>query len=318
MLGIGLALLAALCWGVSDFLGGMATRHTSVIRVLAVSQPIGMVVCLVAMLASGQSLPTGWHLVQALAAGAAAVLALGLFYLALAKGTAVVVAPIVALGAAVPVAIGLAMGDPVTVITGIATLLALAGIVAASWESDDREAGDAGASAATIGLAVGAALATGLYLTLIDFASESGQHFGVIGALRLSASAVAIAAFCVWRVGTRTDSTPRSEPAANTSPRPEAAASPAVAPVAATLVTRRRGGLLLVMAGVGITDAAAEVCYAAASTRGALSTVAVLAGLYPVVVVALSVLVLRQRIRLIQGIGAVTALTGVLLFTASS
>jgi uncharacterized membrane protein len=72
------------------------------------------------------------------------------------------------------------------------------------------------------------------------------------------------------------------------------------------------------MAGVGITDAAAEVCYAAASTRGALSTVAVLAGLYPVVVVALSVLVLRQRIRLIQGIGAVTALTGVLLFTASS
>ena len=72
------------------------------------------------------------------------------------------------------------------------------------------------------------------------------------------------------------------------------------------------------MAGVGMTDAAAEVCYAWASTRAALSVVAVLAGLYPVVTVALSLLVLRQRIRLVQGIGAAAALTGVLLFTASS
>jgi drug/metabolite transporter (DMT)-like permease len=87
---------------------------------------------------------------------------------------------------------------------------------------------------------------------------------------------------------------------------------------AGTGTDARRRGLLLAMAGVGLTDAVAEICYAWASTRAALSVVAVLAGLYPVVTVALSLLLLRQRIRLVQGIGAAAALTGVLLFTASS
>lgn len=71
---------------------------------------------------------------DAFAAGVAAVVALGLLYLALARGKAVIVAPIAATGAAVPVVIGIALGDPVTSVTGIATLLAVAGIVAASWE----------------------------------------------------------------------------------------------------------------------------------------------------------------------------------------
>jgi len=306
VLGLVLALLAALSWGVSDFLGGMATRTVPVIRVLAVSQPIGLVLCTVALVISGQSLPAGWHLLQALAAGVAAVVALGLLYLALAHGNAVIVAPIAATGAAVPVAIGIALGDPMTGVTGIATLLALTGIVAASWESGDETAAgsaDRHSRGATIGLALGAALATGLYLTLINLASESGQYLGVVQALRLAASVVAVIAYLCWHATIR-------------DPRRRAQRSPGVP---ADPAARRRSGLLLLaMAGVGATDAVAEACYAGASTRGVLSVVAVLAGLYPVVTVALSLLVLRQRVQLVQGLGAVAALTGVLLFTASS
>jgi drug/metabolite transporter (DMT)-like permease len=300
VLGLVLALLAALSWGVSDFLGGVATRSIPVIRVLAVSQPFGLALCTVALVVSGQSLPTGWHLLQALAAGVAAVVALGLLYLALARGNAVLVAPVAATGAAVPVAIGIALGDPVTMVTGIATGLALAGIVAASWESGDgtgAEPATGHGTGATIGLSLGAALATGLYLTLINLASESGQYLGVVEALRLTASVLAVIGYLCWHARTRNRRAER--------PAGSAAGS-------------RPGLLLLAMAGVGVTDAVAESCYAGASTRGALSVVSVLAGLYPVVTVGLSLLVLRQRVQLVQGIGAVAALTGVLLFTASS
>lgn len=304
MVGLVLALTAALSWGVSDFLGGLATRDSPVIRVLAVSQPVGLVGCSAALLASGQSLPSGWHLVQALAAGLAAVLALGMLYLALARGKAVIVAPVAAVGAAVPVAVGIALGDPVTVVTGTATVLALAGIVAASWETDEPEAGPAAGALATVGLSLGAALATGLYLTLIDLASESGQYLGVVEALRLAASVSAVGAFVCWRAVLRRPGTARQVTEGGQ--------------VGSARRAARRRALLLTMAGVGLTDAAAEICYAWASTHAALSVVAVLAGLYPVVTVALSLLVLRQRIQLVQGIGAVAALTGVLLFTASS
>lgn len=124
----------------------------------------------------------------------------------------------------------------------------------------------------------------------------------MVEALRLAASVLAVTAYLGWQVAGRHR---RREPATGVA----AAADSAV---------RSRGLLVLAMAGVGATDAVAEACYAGASTRGMLSVVAVLAGLYPVVTVALSLVVLRQRVQLVQGFGALAALTGVLLFAASS
>jgi drug/metabolite transporter (DMT)-like permease len=75
--------------------------------------------------------------------------------------------------------------------------------------------------------------------------------------------------------------------------------------------------LLLVLLGVGATDAAAEVCFATAGLHGHLSVVAVLAGLYPVVTVLLTLLVLRERAHPVQAVSAAAALAGVLLFAAA-
>ncbi len=67
---------------------------------------------------------------------------------------------------------------------------------------------------------------------------------------------------------------------------------------------------------VGVLDMAASGFYAAASSRGLVSVVAVLASLYPVVTVALALGFLRERISLFQTAGIVLALAGVILISA--
>jgi drug/metabolite transporter (DMT)-like permease len=75
-----------------------------------------------------------------------------------------------------------------------------------------------------------------------------------------------------------------------------------------------RGWLLLV--GVGIADTGAPLLYAAASTRGLLSIVAVLSSLYPIVIVVLARVLLSERIAPPQLAGVAAALAGVALVSA--
>jgi drug/metabolite transporter (DMT)-like permease len=58
------------------------------------------------------------------------------------------------------------------------------------------------------------------------------------------------------------------------------------------------------------------VSFAAASTRGLVSVVSVLASLYPVVVVLLARAVLKERISRLQEVGVVLVLAGVALISA--
>jgi drug/metabolite transporter (DMT)-like permease len=71
---------------------------------------------------------------------------------------------------------------------------------------------------------------------------------------------------------------------------------------------------LIVAAGIG--DTAATVMFGAATTRGLLSVVSVLASLYPVVLVAMARFVLHERIARHQLAGVAVALTGVCLISA--
>ena len=77
--------------------------------------------------------------------------------------------------------------------------------------------------------------------------------------------------------------------------------------------TRR---LWLLLIAVGVADTTATLLYAAASTRGLLSVVAVLASLYPVVIVALARVVLHERVARPQLAGVAVALCGVALVSA--
>jgi drug/metabolite transporter (DMT)-like permease len=73
---------------------------------------------------------------------------------------------------------------------------------------------------------------------------------------------------------------------------------------------------LPLIAVVGIGDAAANLTFGWASTRGLVSVVAVLGSLYPVVTVLLARVVHHERLAAVQNIGVVAALAGVGLIAA--
>lgn len=90
--------------------------------------------------------------------------------------------------------------------------------------------------------------------------------------------------------------------------------------VVAAMALRTTGGLrpsdLGALVVVGVADVGANLLFAIATQRGLLSITAMLGSLYPVVTVLLARFVLRERLRLVQQVGVLAALTGVVLVSA--
>ena len=292
-----LAFSAAIAWGVSDFLGGIITRAVSVVRVLAVSQSCGLVVISVVFLASGARFPSGIAILEASLAGVAAVVALGMLYVALAIGRSAMVGPIAASGVIVPVVVGLVEGNTLTLVTTAGMVLAGVGIFCSGWEEPSEHRMDkTRRRPVVVGLAVGAALTTGAYLTLIKAASASSS-LGTIEVLKVTATACAILVLFVVD-----SSTQRRRLKSGTTLSTGDSAG----------LSRRRLGWVLVAA-VGIADVAAEVLYATSTVHGQLSIVSMISGLYPVVTIGLFVAIYKERVNGVQLVGAVTAIAGLSL-----
>jgi len=85
----------------------------------------------------------------------------------------------------------------------------------------------------------------------------------------------------------------------------------------AAIGLRSVGGLVVrdlpSLAMVGVGDVGANLLFAIASQRGLLSVTGALGSLYPVVTVLLARVVLHERLRLVQQVGVVAALGGVVL-----
>ena len=88
----------------------------------------------------------------------------------------------------------------------------------------------------------------------------------------------------------------------------------------AALVLRRRVQVpprqLPMLVAVGVTDAAANLAFAYASTLGLASVVAVVGALYPVATVLLGRFVLAERLAPIQQLGVGLAMVGVVMLAA--
>jgi drug/metabolite transporter (DMT)-like permease len=67
---------------------------------------------------------------------------------------------------------------------------------------------------------------------------------------------------------------------------------------------------------IGLLDAGGNTLFAAASERGVVSVVSVLASLYPVITVMLARARLRERVHRSQEAGIVLALAGIVLVSA--
>jgi drug/metabolite transporter (DMT)-like permease len=165
-----LALFAAACFGLADFVGGVASRRLALVVVLAVSQLASLAAIGAVVLLRGDGPPAGKPVALAILAGGLGIGALAALYRALAVGSMSVVAPIAGTAAVIPVIAGVVIGERPSAVQNIGIALALVGVVLAS-----RTAGAAGRSG--VGLAVLAAIGIGFFLVAFDAASEPDPYW---------------------------------------------------------------------------------------------------------------------------------------------
>jgi drug/metabolite transporter (DMT)-like permease len=276
-----LALCSSLCWGTSDFLGGVQSRRQPLLAVMLMSQAAGLAGMLVLAAALGKAPPGLVKLLPAVGAGAGGIVALTAFYRALAIGTMSIVAPISATGAAVPVVVGIAGGERPAALQVAGIAAAIAGVILVSREQDPALAASPPASSRTsILLALVAALGFGGFFVGL----RSSARVDVVWAL-VAARAAGVALLA-------------------------AAAAIKQAPV----ISDRQAQIAL--AAVGLLDLSANALYALATRHGLLSVVAVASSLYPLATVVLARVLLGERVRRVQEVGIVAALTGVVLIAA--
>ena len=280
MVALSLSLAACLGWGVADFLGGLKSRQLSVFSVLMVSSFFGLGAILVIVLVRGVAPPGDPALLLAVVGGIAGVAAMFFLYRGLSIGSMAIVAPISATGVILPVIISLAAGDNPSFLQKLGIAAAIIGAVLASREKNDN--GNGSRLSTGVGLAIGSAIAAGVFFVVMDQASEADPYWAAF-LMRFSYFAFLIIIFLLKR--------------------PVVQAGKVHMPAIIVL---------------GICDALAGFAYALATTRGMLGLVAVVGALYPAVTVLLSMLVLGERPRRTQFIGVLLAVGGVTFISAGS
>jgi drug/metabolite transporter (DMT)-like permease len=266
-IGIVLALVAAVGYGAADFVGGLTARRVSPWAVALVGQLAGGL----AMLAAGLYLPGqarpadfAWALMAGLGSAAGTVF----LYRGLARGRMGVVAPVSGVGAAlVPVFVGVSLGERLGALTWIGVLVALPGIYLVSREVAD------GTDRSWGGIADGALAGLGFGLLFVALAQVPESA----GVLPLAANQGVGAVFTLIVAGLlRRPWVPRDR------------------------AGRRAAGWGAVG---GLLGTAGTAAFLLASHGADLAVIGVLASLYPAVTVLLAATVLRERFRLIQGLG---------------
>jgi drug/metabolite transporter (DMT)-like permease len=270
------ALLASLCWGVGDFMGGLKSRILPALVVMGVSQPFGLAALAIAVAVRGTG-PPGPEVAWAALAAVFGTLGLAAFYRGMAAGAMSVVVPLAAVAAGIPVIWGLAQGDKVSFLQEIGFVAALGGGLMASLE----RGGERARFAAGTGWAILALLGFGCYYVPLH---ASAAHDWLWPSLVFRTVSVGI----VWTALLLTR-------------QRVSGVRPHLAALAAIGLLDTGGNTLFA---------------AASSSHGLLSVVSVLASLYPAVTVLLARFILRERVERTQDIGVLVTLAGVVLISA--
>jgi drug/metabolite transporter (DMT)-like permease len=282
------ALAAALCYGGADYLGGSATRRTSVVSVLLVASIAGSVIMLLAAVLAGappQLASVGWGA----AAGAVGSIGLMFFYVGLAAGPMNVVAPLSALVSTVlPVGVALAAGErpgPAVSAGALVCLGAIALISSGRSAGPDHSRVRGGGRARGICYGIVAGTTFGLFFLFIRNGGESGALWPVAAARVMGLIVVIIAA-----AGIR------------------------ARPVPWRADHRLFGAALF----SGLLDAGANLCYTLATRAGLFGIAVVMTSLYPAVTILLARVLLGERMQTVQRAGVLLAGVGIILVTATA
>jgi drug/metabolite transporter (DMT)-like permease len=267
-----LALSSAVFYGLGDFLGGIATRRSSVWTVTAWSQTLGLGVLAIGLIVVPAEVVTAADILWGALAGVIGLAGLAALYSTLASGSMTIVAPIAgATTAVIPVVVDLSQGAELSLRHWVGIGLALAAVLLIGFDPAGRST-----DVRMIGRAVFAGTAFGVFFIAFSQTSEASGLWPLVGARGMTIPlAFAIAGF------KRVASPPRG----------------------------RDLGMLAVL---GNLDMAANVAIALALQRGPLGISAVLSSLYPAFTAIAAVIVLHERPRPGQTVGIVLAMGAIL------
>lgn len=263
----------------SDFVGGLASRHVAALRVVLVSYPVGMVMLAVLAPSLGGTVSTPAVVWGALC-GVSQGLAVWWFYAALGSGPISVVSPLTAvLAAGVPLAVGLGLGERPGPAAGFGVALALVAVVLVSREATDEDVRPHRFTRTVAWLTLGAGLGFGLNYVLIAQAPEEARLWPLLFG-RIAATAVVL-----------------------------------LAATATGNLRPPQGFPLRLALTAAVFDVAANISMLLALQASMLSLSSVLMSLYPAFTVVLAIVVLRERVSRWQVAGMVAALVAVAMIS---
>lgn len=282
MVSIVLALISAVAYGASDFVGGLAARYSRAMSVVLVAYPISFVIFAVLAPIIGQSIDPvslGWGA----ASGVVMALATVWFYSAMAHGPMNVVSPLTAvIATVVPVVFGLVLGERLSggALTGVG--LAVLAVLLVSREPQLPYPVARPFTARIAWLSIGTGVGVSLSFIFTNQISEGTGLWPLVAARGAASLAILVAA--VWAK--------------------QLALPPAKAGVLALAV--------------GACDVIANGAMLFAFQTGLLSVGSALISLYPAITIALAMIVLRERTSVLQGVGLALSAAAILTISLTS
>lgn len=302
-MGVLLGLLAGVTYGAADFIGGLASRRSSTLAVVAISQLAGLIVLMVLLPLLPSAAPTALDLGWGALAGVSGAAGITFLYRGLAIGRMSVVSPVTAvIGALIPVVVGLLLGERPTVFALCGVGLALLSVLLVSSAEMPGEP----ASNAAPGLVGQRTAQAG--------GAAVRMWFAQAGLVEAILSGIGVGGFLVFLARTH----------ANAGLWPLACSRVASVSiiVALALLVRRslapaRGSWTMISS-AGILDMTANAFYLLATRHGMLAIVAVLGSLYPASTVLLARTILHERLTRLQIAGVGSALVAVALIAVGT
>jgi drug/metabolite transporter (DMT)-like permease len=293
-----IALTAAASWGGGDFSGGMGVKATGgrvagAIRFVILAHGISLVVLLGILWGRHAGLPQGTAVGWAVAAGVMGALGVAAFYMALSRGGMGVSAAVSGLlAAAIPALVSSVMeGAPGAMRLGGFALAGGAIWLIAAGDSPEMDFPERrGAAGSTMGLAIFAGVAFGVYFVALKMANPLGlvMPMAIARGSSVVLCSVALGGLALAGAGPR--------------------------------ISKDTGGTRWWAGwgwacGVALLDTGGNVLFMAATRLGRLDVASVLASLYPTGTILLAAWYLHERPTRRQILGMVTALSAVGMIT---
>ncbi len=298
MLTVLIGVSAALVYGSADFLGGIASKRMSPIRVTAIGALSGLVI----LIAAAPLLGGHWSWEAVLYGGISGVtgaVAITLLYACLAIGPMSILSPLTALVSAfVPLMAGVIRGERLPLLGYIAIGIALVAVVLVGFV---KEEGAVRPSLKALLMAVGSGAMIGAFLILIDLTPDDSGLVPLIANRAVNGTIMFAVVGALLLLGAR-------RPSRVKLPISPVELVETQEPASVGMLSRGWRAGFWVAVVCGIIDATANVLLLLGLRIGELTVMSVLTALYPAGTIILAAIVLRERIAPVQVVGLVLAL----------